>query len=147
MHAIVFLTAFFACQSKAPLSKDEPAPQAAPDIELVGTQAQGALTIPTQATIGSLNVHSSKYGIVYRDEDNCYADIETTSLTVPTAEEPETTQDLQCTPFMNDPAWQRCLLKEILQVSPSLCVCNAPGAPVEEGIETPCPTLMPAVKP
>ena len=147
MHTIVFLTAIFACRSQTPLSKETPVPEVVTDIELVGTQAQGALTIPTQATIGSLNVHSSKYGIVYRDEDNCYADIETTSLTVPTAEAPETTQALQCTPFMKDPAWQRCLLKEIVRVSPSSCVCNAPGAPVEDGIETPCPTLMPAVKP
>ena len=147
MNAILFLTVSLACQTQIPLQKDGPDTKKSSESELVEIQAQGALTIPTQATIGSLNVHSSKYGIIYRDEENCYADVEITSLTVPTAETPEATQALRCTPFMKDPAWQRCLLKEILRVSPSSCVCNIPGSPMDDGIETPCPALMPAVKP
>ena len=70
--------------------------------QLVGTQAQGALTIPDTRTIGSLNVHSSKYlASSTETKTGCYVDIETTSLTVPTAEAPETTSPA-VHPFMKD---------------------------------------------
>ena len=135
------------CQSQTPSIQNEIKTERPIEEKPIPLPAQGALTIPTQETTGSLNVHSSRFGIVYRDEDSCYADIETTSLSVPSADEPETIQRLECTPFMKDPAWQRCLLKEILRTSSGDCRCNMPGAPIEEANSIPCPILQPITSP
>ena len=126
-----------------PSSQQPTQPLTAQDLanEAVSLKAQGALVIPTQDTLGSLNVHSSKFGIVYRTQEGCYVDVETTSLNVPPASAPEAIQALECTPFMNDPIWQRCLSKEIYRTDKDRCVCKMPGAAAEEGTEIPCPPL------
>ena len=67
--------------------------------EMVDNYTQGALNIPTRAIIESQNDHSSQYGID-RTKDICHAGTEHTSLTVPKALEPETTQPLKRTYYL-----------------------------------------------
>ena len=100
-----------------------------PDGRSVPVSDQGRLVIPTLKIHGSLNVHSSIYGIVFRFSEGCYVDVEGS----------KDTQELECTPFMNDPAWLNCLEREISLLQDGSCRCHMPGEPPEGGAPIECP--------
>ena len=148
----VMMIVFLACGeektvSEAPptvdaqLRKDQgevepPAPEEAvsieqfePDGSRIPVSDQGSLVIPTLNVHGSLNVHSSKYGIVFRFSEGCYVDVENTN----------DTQELECTPFMNDSSWLKCTEREISLLRDGTCRCHMPGEPPESGVLIDCP--------
>jgi len=98
---------------------------------VVPLSEQGQLVIPKLKVPGSLNVHSAAYGIVFRFSEGCYVDLENSNQT----------QELECTPFMEDPTWLNCLEREISLIEDKSCRCHMPGEPAMSGAPIDCPQL------
>lgn len=107
--------------------------------EAVPVAEQGALMVANGDITGSLNVHSSIFGIIYRAKEGCYSDVEISGLSVPDKNAPLKTRSLECTPFMNDPAWAKCSYKEITKTVDGRCMCHMPGDSADSGVEIGCP--------